>query len=289
MGALKGSNAACKLDPGTFIEVVEEAVVQPGNVTRLRFSMPDVPIGWVSATKDDGTPLCEFVRGRAVSGPGSDGGGDMSAAAAVTAAAASVSATGRSLSLVIQAGDLAGPAAAEAQFDDIATVEQLIVALKQRLSIHPEVQICVLYEDEVLQEFTQACVLEDMPDACKIRVIPNPKAPPAPAPAPLGAPSDGEPEPELEELNRELQVTTSVSLERWLRDFKPYEALIRAEGYVHLSYLIDADEGDVVDLANKVGMTKPASKSFVKQWKRLRAAKEIGQDGVLLSRTRSLQ
>eukprot|EP01047_Picozoa_sp_COSAG01_P002168 COSAG01_NODE_56_length_31088_cov_39.354771_4_plen_185_part_00 len=63
----KGSNAACVLTPGSFIEVVEKAVVQPGyasNVTRLRFSQPDVPVGWVSATKEDGTPLCKLVRKR---------------------------------------------------------------------------------------------------------------------------------------------------------------------------------------------------------------------------------
>jgi hypothetical protein len=81
---------------------------------------------------------------------------------------------GRSLSLVIEAGDL-GRAQIEAQFDGIATVEQLIVALKQRLGINPEVQICVLYEDKDFQDFVQALVLEDMPDACNIRVIPDPK------------------------------------------------------------------------------------------------------------------
>lgn len=62
-GALRSSKAACKIEAGEEIEVLEKQIVD-GGIERLRFSMPGVPVGWVSAKREDGNVLCEPIRAR---------------------------------------------------------------------------------------------------------------------------------------------------------------------------------------------------------------------------------
>eukprot|EP01047_Picozoa_sp_COSAG01_P002145 COSAG01_NODE_55_length_31115_cov_105.202533_2_plen_1797_part_00 len=169
-------------------------------------------------------------------------------AAGSTAAAASVSA-GRSLSLLIQAGDLTGPEAAETRFDGITSVEQLTVALKQHLGISPEVAICVLYFDEDFQEFSQACIFEDVPDACKIRVIPDPTAVPPSQPVAIV-----EPEPQLDgktEIDAILACAQEDGVE-WMRSKVMYTGDGRA-GKSHLHRNV-AGEPPTAPLDSTVGM-----------------------------------
>eukprot|EP01048_Picozoa_sp_COSAG05_P009527 COSAG05_NODE_790_length_7320_cov_14.861654_2_plen_801_part_00 len=201
-GADRTSEAIVTLPAGVTIEAVD-SVVLPSGVTRLHFSQPGIPSGWISSAKEDGTILAELVQSRAAGAPPTTPerapiyapapapvpaptyvpapAPTYAPAPATTFAPAPAppegippstvgpvrpAGSGRMLALSVQTMDGRLTPMSIACTD----IASLIFDLKQRLGLPVNTAMLLQYEDPDFQEFVQATSLDELPDSCKVKL-----------------------------------------------------------------------------------------------------------------------